>query len=105
MHQYHLPPCYGLLVYPPYMQMMYAWHIQIYLLYWTFVNIVVERIMILLTVEFPVSCAAMSFKQAKYWSSYPETMTMLFSVEQGLDMYLTEFCLYTLVEAGPDQPT
>ena len=24
MHQYHPPPCYGPLVYPPYMQMMYA---------------------------------------------------------------------------------
>ena len=65
MHQYHPPPCYGPLVYPPYMQMMYAWCTQIYLLYWTFINVVVRRIMIVSTVKFPVFCAAVSSKQAK----------------------------------------
>lgn len=64
-YQYHPPPCYGPLVYFPYMQMMYSWCTKIYLLYWTFMNVVVERTMIESTVEFPVFCAVVSSKQAK----------------------------------------
>ena len=58
LHQYHPPPGYGPLVYSPYMQMMYARCTQIYLRYWTFIDVIVDQIMILSTVEFPVFCAA-----------------------------------------------
>ena len=38
--------------------------------------------MIVSTVEFPVFCAAVSSKQAKKYSSYPRTMTMLFQLNE-----------------------
>lgn len=50
-HQYHAPPCYVPLVYPPYMQIMYAWCIQINGLFKTLNDVVVEQIFIVLFVE------------------------------------------------------